>query len=454
MEFVAERELLDPALIRDEVAAGRMVIPANTVHLAGRLEPMCIGIAARCKVNSNIGNSAVTSSLEGEAIRGLAFRRRRTPTTCSGWSTWVAPPGGESFDRGRRASGPRPGRAARRVPGRTVLLVSHVTPIKTLVRLALGAPDEALFRMHLDPGGAVRGRVLRGRQHVPAVVQRHGASALGPSSRGSCRRDSAAQCRGLAGQSRHLVPGALPAARAAGPSMCRRHRRRWGGRGIRGRVRRPGRRSGRNGPAAAARQRPEVGVPPAASAGKNFRSVIPRSSRASVSDAVDTPGRNGSPEPRIASSRRSVQPGLIRNRAPAATAAATLSGVSTVPAPTTASGTRARSPDRAQRGRRPQRDLDRRQPPVHQRPARAAPRPRASSSTTTGMTGARSSTEVMRHILVPTRHRTATRCCAAPQSRVDALHPAAHARSVRSRRGPAIQCPRPPRPVRAAASTP
>src|SRR3972149_11671185 len=66
MEFVAQREQLDPALVRDEVAAGRMVIPANTVHLAGRLEPMCIGIAARCKVNANIGNSAVTSSLEGE----------------------------------------------------------------------------------------------------------------------------------------------------------------------------------------------------------------------------------------------------------------------------------------------------------------------------------------------------------------------------------------------------
>ena len=66
MKFVAEREHLDPELIRDEVAAGRMVIPANTVHLAGRLEPMCIGIAAKCKVNANIGNSAVTSSLEGE----------------------------------------------------------------------------------------------------------------------------------------------------------------------------------------------------------------------------------------------------------------------------------------------------------------------------------------------------------------------------------------------------
>ncbi len=66
MEFVAQRESLSPELVRDEVAAGRMVIPANTVHLAGRLEPMCIGIAARCKVNANIGNSAVTSDEQGE----------------------------------------------------------------------------------------------------------------------------------------------------------------------------------------------------------------------------------------------------------------------------------------------------------------------------------------------------------------------------------------------------
>ena len=66
MLFIAEREYLKPELVRQEVAAGRMVIPANTVHLKGRLEPMAIGIAARCKVNANIGNSAVTSSLEGE----------------------------------------------------------------------------------------------------------------------------------------------------------------------------------------------------------------------------------------------------------------------------------------------------------------------------------------------------------------------------------------------------
>src|SRR5438552_19214258 len=66
MRFVAAREELDAELIRDEVARGRMVIPANTVHLRKRLEPMGIGIAAKCKINANIGNSAVTSKVDEE----------------------------------------------------------------------------------------------------------------------------------------------------------------------------------------------------------------------------------------------------------------------------------------------------------------------------------------------------------------------------------------------------
>ena len=66
MAFCAEREKLDAELVRAEVAAGRMVIPANKVHLAERLQPMAIGIAATCKINANIGNSAVTSDADGE----------------------------------------------------------------------------------------------------------------------------------------------------------------------------------------------------------------------------------------------------------------------------------------------------------------------------------------------------------------------------------------------------
>ncbi len=66
MKFVAQRESLSAATIRDEVAAGRMIIPANKIHLTKRLEPMAIGVAARTKINANIGNSAVTSNCEEE----------------------------------------------------------------------------------------------------------------------------------------------------------------------------------------------------------------------------------------------------------------------------------------------------------------------------------------------------------------------------------------------------
>jgi phosphomethylpyrimidine synthase len=69
MEFVARREKLEPELVRAEVARGRMVIPANKAHLRQRLEPMGIGIKAVCKINANIGNSAVTSDIENELAK-------------------------------------------------------------------------------------------------------------------------------------------------------------------------------------------------------------------------------------------------------------------------------------------------------------------------------------------------------------------------------------------------
>jgi phosphomethylpyrimidine synthase len=66
MAYVAQREDLEPELIRAEVARGRMVIPANIHHLKQRLEPMAIGIASACKINANIGNSAVTGTIDDE----------------------------------------------------------------------------------------------------------------------------------------------------------------------------------------------------------------------------------------------------------------------------------------------------------------------------------------------------------------------------------------------------
>ena len=64
MEYVAKREKLAPELVRDEVARGRAIIPANIHHK--NLEPMGIGVAFKCKINANIGNSATTSKIEDE----------------------------------------------------------------------------------------------------------------------------------------------------------------------------------------------------------------------------------------------------------------------------------------------------------------------------------------------------------------------------------------------------
>jgi len=64
MEYVARREKIEPELVRSEVARGRAIIPANINHRS--LEPMGIGVAFRCKINANIGNSAVTSEIAQE----------------------------------------------------------------------------------------------------------------------------------------------------------------------------------------------------------------------------------------------------------------------------------------------------------------------------------------------------------------------------------------------------
>jgi len=64
MIYVAEREKVAAELVRDEVARGRMIIPANINH--PELEPMCIGVESLCKINANIGNSAVTSDVDEE----------------------------------------------------------------------------------------------------------------------------------------------------------------------------------------------------------------------------------------------------------------------------------------------------------------------------------------------------------------------------------------------------
>src|SRR5258706_4977662 len=67
MQYVAKREKLEPELIRSEVARGRCIIPANIHHR--NLEPMAIGIATKCKINANIGNSSTSSNISEELTK-------------------------------------------------------------------------------------------------------------------------------------------------------------------------------------------------------------------------------------------------------------------------------------------------------------------------------------------------------------------------------------------------
>jgi probable phosphoglycerate mutase len=110
--------------------------------------------------------------------------QQRWPTELAAWlgSPEVAPPGGESFaDVQLRVRHARD-RVLARHPGRTVLLVSHVTPIKLLLRQALDATPALLYRLHLDiaglsvvdwyPDGAAVVRLVNDTSHLATVVAR------------------------------------------------------------------------------------------------------------------------------------------------------------------------------------------------------------------------------------------------------------------------------------------
>jgi phosphomethylpyrimidine synthase len=97
MRRVAEREPhLIAEQVRDEVAAGRMVIPANKVHSGQRLDPMCIGRASLTKVNANMGASPVSSGTD-EELEKLAWAERWGADTVMDLST------GGDLDSTRRA---------------------------------------------------------------------------------------------------------------------------------------------------------------------------------------------------------------------------------------------------------------------------------------------------------------------------------------------------------------
>jgi len=84
MEFVAIRERVSPEFVRDEIAAGRAILPNNINHPES--EPMIIGRNFHVKINANIGNSAVTSSI-GEEVEKMTWATRWGADTVMDLST-------------------------------------------------------------------------------------------------------------------------------------------------------------------------------------------------------------------------------------------------------------------------------------------------------------------------------------------------------------------------------
>ena len=95
MAYVAKRENLPESLVMEEVARGRMIIPANINHTG--LEPMAIGIASKCKVNANIGASPNASDA-AEEVNKLKLAVKYGADTVMDLST-----GGVNLDEVRTA---------------------------------------------------------------------------------------------------------------------------------------------------------------------------------------------------------------------------------------------------------------------------------------------------------------------------------------------------------------
>lgn len=147
-----------------ERGAAQAALAATAVHTRGDVTGIVSSPLRRCRQTA--AQAAVLLGLEVTvdhdlaeagfgAWDGLTFDEvnRRWPEQLTAWlgRTDIAPPGGESMDemveRARRA---RDGILAR-YPAETVLVVAHVNPIKTLVRLALDAPPAAIYRMAMAP---------------------------------------------------------------------------------------------------------------------------------------------------------------------------------------------------------------------------------------------------------------------------------------------------------------
>jgi probable phosphoglycerate mutase len=152
----------DPSLSADGLA--QAMAAATALAARGDVDAVVTSPLARARETAEAVASATGAQLRVEpgfaecafgAWEGLTFAEveQRWPDELAAWlaSPAVAPPGGESFDAVERRVRRGRDQLLARFSGRTVVVVSHVTPVKTLVKLALEAPPRSLYRMELAP---------------------------------------------------------------------------------------------------------------------------------------------------------------------------------------------------------------------------------------------------------------------------------------------------------------
>ena len=168
MQYVAKNENLDVELVRKEIAAGRLIIPANINHK--NLKPVGIGIAARCKINANIGNSAVSSD-EGCELKKLRIALEYGADAVMDLST------GRDIDRIRQAIMAASDRPVGTVP--IYEAAEMVENIEDLTALQLFDVIEKHARQGVDfitvHCGLLRAHVPLINKRVTGIVSRGGA---------------------------------------------------------------------------------------------------------------------------------------------------------------------------------------------------------------------------------------------------------------------------------------
>ena len=170
MTRVAAREPhLTPVQVRDEVAAGRMVIPANKVHLGYQLDPMAIGRAAKTKINANMGASPVSSSTD-EEVEKLKWAEKWGADTVMDLST------GGNLDECRAAIVRNSNVPIGTVPiysmiiGRKLYDLDHATILESLKHQAQQGVD--YFTIH---AGVLREHLSYVKDRLIGIVSRGGS---------------------------------------------------------------------------------------------------------------------------------------------------------------------------------------------------------------------------------------------------------------------------------------